>query len=63
MTTVYKKMYLNVASCTTRSLAARHSTPGPRHCKNYIPYSVALRLKRNCLTEEFLTKRVNTNNI
>ena len=29
----------------------------PHHCKKSIPYSVALRLKRNCSTEEFREKR------
>ena len=33
------------------------SSSHPAHCKRAIPYGVALRVRRNCSTDEFLNKR------
>ena len=33
------------------------SSSHPAHCKRAIPYGVALRVRRNCSTDEFLNQR------
>lgn len=43
---------------TDSHLYLPYSSSHPSHCKKAIPYGVALRLKRNCSTQEFLSKRI-----
>ena len=45
------------AKSTDRHLYLPYSSAHPTHCKNTIPYGVALRIKRNCLNNSDLSKR------
>ena len=45
------------AKPTDSHLYLPFSSSHPAHCKRAIPYGVALRVRRNCSTDEFLIKR------
>ena len=45
------------AKPTDSHLYLPFSSSHPAHCKRAIPYGVALRIRRNCSTDEFLNKR------
>ena len=45
------------AKPTDSHLYLPFSSSHPSHCKRAIPYGVALRIKRNCSTDQFLNKR------
>ena len=45
------------AKPTDSHLYLPFSSSHPAHCKKAIPYGVALRVRRNCSTDEFLNKR------
>ena len=45
------------AKPTDSHLYLPFSSSHPAHCKRAIPYGVALRVRRNCSTDEFLSKR------
>ena len=45
------------AKPTDSHLYLPFSSSPPAHCKRAIPYGVALRIRRNCSTDEFLNKR------
>ena len=51
---IYTDIY---AKPTDSHLHLPFSSSHPFHCKRAIPYGVALRIQRNCSTEEFLVKR------
>ena len=51
---IYTDIY---AKPTDSHLHLPFSSSHPSHCKRAIPYGVALRIKRNCSTEESLVKR------
>ena len=51
---IYTDIY---AKPTDSHLYLPFSSSHPSHCKRAIPYGVALRIKRNCSTEESLVKR------
>ena len=45
------------AKTTDSHLYSPFSSSHPAHCKRAIPYGGALRVRRNCSTDEFLNKR------
>ena len=55
--TLHLKDSFIYAKPTVSHLYLPFSSSHPFHCKQAIPYGVALRIKHNCSTEEFLVKR------